>query len=134
MRPWWCARVAANRDLFRSVAFGLHPNDADEAFLFLFAKQRPTCATFLCLRRRPFVWPDLADCAGTAERPWQKVEFNYWPMEFKSESELPFTEDDVTYVWTELNFADAAVSTCHKHTRLDEFMATIFAEHARHPV
>ena len=118
MRPWWCARVAANRDLFRSVAFSLHPHENDEAFLFLFAKQKPVCATFLRLRRRPFVWPDFADRAGVVERPWHKIVFDDWPMECMIESSLPFVEGDQIYVWMGLNFEDRVVSTCHKRTSL----------------
>lgn len=124
-RPWWCGRVAANRSLFRGVAFVRDGHD-QEAFLFLFAKQRPVEATFLVLRRRTH--PRLSLCDDDARHPlrcppWYKVEYDYMPAQCVVESDLPFGDDDEFFVLEGMRFEGDTVTTNHMPVCFARFAA-----------
>jgi hypothetical protein len=106
--PWWCKHLARNRDLFELVAFA-KSEEADVAYLFLFAKKSPLSVSFLELRRTRIV--SFAVGAGGERfplQPWHRRVYEYLPLVVVHEDTMPITDDNDSALFVFSNVAFVA--------------------------
>jgi hypothetical protein len=101
MLPWFVPHICRQRDRFQGVVFSHDSPEAQVAYLFLYAHQRPFEAEFLVLRRRPRVLR-LGQGGGPLRQvvPLGQKTYDYMPLEHISSHKLPFGEDDNIWVVT----------------------------------
>lgn len=98
--PWLVPHMCRNRDRFQGVALTKGSPDAEVAWLFLFAHQRPFEAEFLELRRRPRV---LTLGSGPGSRRTAALglkTYDFLPLRHISSDMLDIGDDDEVFVLT----------------------------------
>ncbi len=122
--PWWARHFVLNRDLFRGAAICGEAREGGEAWMFLLALQRPLCAVFMRLTRRPRTLPAY-ECLGAGEvsgQPLHRLEFSWLPQTMACQDTVPLDEDGQLFIMHGLRFEGDTVFTNHLPVPFEEFV------------
>lgn len=114
-----------NRDRFVGAVLCKETGSASVAYLLCFAKQRPYSATFLQLVRQESIMPAI-ERVSLDEQVLHQLrhdEYQYLPLVFKEEKEVPFDDDDELFAIAGARFVGDKVVMDHPPELFELFTA-----------